>query len=340
MAQQPGKNGSDPASRTTLHIDKIVRALPARRGLTASLKQYQGHWFHDHVVPGIISVQEKFRAKSDQIVLASFPKSGTTWLKALLFCLVNRSRYDFGHGGRSSPDNPLISSNPHACVPFLEIHALAHLDDPNPDSPILSSHLPHSLLPRSVVESGCKIVYVMREPKDVLVSLWMFAEKAWKGTSTSGLDAAVDMFCDGFVHGGPYWDHVVGYMNASLKSPDTILTMTYEDLMERPVHNVKRLADFIGQPFSTAEEDQGVVEGIVSFCSFDKLSNLEVNKTQLTSVEGISFAIPNDTFFRKARIGDWETHLNDEKRERLDDITRRKFKHIDGLSHYSGSTSD
>uniref|UniRef100_A0A7N0VN76 Sulfotransferase n=1 Tax=Kalanchoe fedtschenkoi TaxID=63787 RepID=A0A7N0VN76_KALFE len=115
-----------------------------RRGLTASMKQYQGYWFDEFVVPGILSVQEKFRGRSDQIVITSFPKSGTTWLKALLFCITNRSSYDFTTSRRVNnvmdDNNPLLSCNPHVCVPFLEFYACAHLDDPNPNVTLLNTH--------------------------------------------------------------------------------------------------------------------------------------------------------------------------------------------------------
>uniref|UniRef100_A0A7N0VN97 Sulfotransferase n=1 Tax=Kalanchoe fedtschenkoi TaxID=63787 RepID=A0A7N0VN97_KALFE len=204
---------------------------------------------------------------------------------------------------------------------------------------LFGSHIPYSLLPESMIESGCKIVYVMWDPKDVFVSSWHFAVNVWEDAATVPLDDTFDMFCDGFVHCGAYWDHVVEYVKTSLKSPDTILTIAYEDLIERPVYNVKKLANFIGQPFTMAEEDQGVVDEIVSFCSFDKLSNLEVNKTKASSIDGIPIAIPNDTFFRKAKIGDWRNYLDDEKRERIDGITYQKFKDIGTLSRYMGSTS-
>uniref|UniRef100_A0A7N0TDA3 Sulfotransferase n=1 Tax=Kalanchoe fedtschenkoi TaxID=63787 RepID=A0A7N0TDA3_KALFE len=149
-------------------------------------------------------------------------------------------------------------------------------------------------------------------------------------------DVAFDKFCDGFVNPGPYWEHVVEYVEASLKFPNTVFLIRYEDLMERPVHNVKKLADFIEQPFSMAEEDQGVVERIVSFCSFDKLSNLKVNKTETYHSENTLFT--NDTFFRYAKVGDWQNHLNDEQRERIDGITRQKFKDIGScLSDYLSS---
>nr|KAJ0211299.1 hypothetical protein LSAT_V11C400201350 [Lactuca sativa] len=40
----------------------------------------------------------------------------------------------------------------------------------------------------------------------------------------------------------------------------------------------KKLAEFMGMPFTMEEEEGGVVEEIVKLCSFENLSNFKVNK--------------------------------------------------------------
>uniref|UniRef100_A0A7N0TDK2 Sulfotransferase n=1 Tax=Kalanchoe fedtschenkoi TaxID=63787 RepID=A0A7N0TDK2_KALFE len=303
----------------------IISALPSQRGwMTSELKQFQGFWLDGWVLPGVLSLQEKFRGKSDQIILTSSPKSGTTWLKAPLFSIMNRSSYDFDVVDNG---NPLLSRNPHVAVPHIDFYATEHLDDPNPDLSLLSTHLPYSLLPKSMIESGCKFVHVMREPKDVLISLWHFAVEVRRAMDLPllSLDDAFDMFCSGFSQYGSYWDYELEYYNASLKCQDKFFIMTYEDLMERSDYSARKLASFIGKPFTAADEDRGMVEAIVTFCSFDKLSTLEVNKTKTSSFRK-AHVVPNKVFFRKAKVGDWKNYLSDKQRERIDQITRQKFQ--------------
>ncbi|KAJ3685089.1 hypothetical protein LUZ61_014253 [Rhynchospora tenuis] len=78
-------------------------------------------------------------------------------------------------------------------------------------------------------------------------------------------------------------------------------------------------------PYSEIEENQNVVEQIVELCSFKILKDFDVNKygKHLTRVD-IDFR--NAHFFRKGEAGDWKNHMTQEMAERLDNITKEKFK--------------
>ncbi|KAJ0905736.1 putative quercetin-3-sulfate 4'-sulfotransferase [Helianthus annuus] len=117
-------------------------------------------------------------------------------------------------------------------------------------------------------------------------------------------EEAFEEFCHGISNYGPYWDHILGYWKASLERPERILILKYDDLKREPTSNVKRLAEFIGYPFSVNEEKAGVVDDIIKLCSFENLSNLEVNKTGKR--EGGS--LENRLYFRKAEDGDWKNY--------------------------------
>ncbi|CAD6343571.1 unnamed protein product [Miscanthus lutarioriparius] len=221
------------------------------------------------------------------VILASFPKSGTTWLKALAFATLKRSTHP-----QSDCDHPLRHRSPHECVRFLEIE----LNDRNKDefealpSPrVLATHLPYSLLPGSITEDGerlgCRIVYVCREPKDALVSYWLFTRKA---VSARGVDArsftiqeALELFCDGRCPGGPQWQHVLQYWEESVRRPDKVL-FRYEEKLLEPEAHVRKLAKFMGCEFSEEEEEGGLVSAIVELCSLGKLRDMEVNRNEST----------------------------------------------------------
>ncbi|XP_037494065.1 cytosolic sulfotransferase 17-like, partial [Jatropha curcas] len=184
--------------------------------------------------------------------------------------------------------------------------------------------VPYASLPKSIVKcSTCKIIYMCRDPKDVFVSLWHFISKHLE-TDVMSWEEAFDKFCTGFSGYGPFWDNILGYWKASLENPDKILFLKYEDLQNNTLFYVKRIAEFMGCPFSVEEERQGIVQKIVNFCSFESLSNLQVNKSNKISNE-ILLKVENNAFFRKGKIGDWENYLTPDMAKRLDQIIKNKF---------------
>ncbi|KAI8570826.1 hypothetical protein RHMOL_Rhmol01G0067100 [Rhododendron molle] len=163
---------------------EIISTLPQEKGWIAEdMCLYEGFWYQPtHGLPGVMFAQEHFQARPDDVLLISTPKSGTTWFKAIIFAIVKRTCY-------TNSTHPLLTTNPHDCVPFFEF--LLFLKPPVEDvdnlpSPrIFATHIPYTSLPNSIMDSGCKIVYVCRDPKDVLISMWYFlAKMASKGVST------------------------------------------------------------------------------------------------------------------------------------------------------------
>ncbi|KAM3319635.1 hypothetical protein P3S67_006835 [Capsicum chacoense] len=120
---------------------------------------------------------------------------------------------------------------------------------------LLATHIPYSLLPASVTSSGCKIVYVYRETKDVFVSNWHYMKKLRpKQLPSFPIEDAFGLFCKGVSPFVPIWDHV-----SSLENPDKFLFLTYEDMKTDPVVCLTKLAKFLDKPFCLEEETQGAL---------------------------------------------------------------------------------
>ncbi|KAJ0447491.1 putative Sulfotransferase domain, P-loop containing nucleoside triphosphate hydrolase [Helianthus annuus] len=309
----------------TQECKDLLSTLPTEKGWVAStFYKYQGFWHPCRHLQGILSCQKHFQAQDTDIILVTTPKSGTTWLKAILFTLLNRTRFPI-----SQTNHPLLSNNPHVLVPFLEIKL--YLEHENPDvssimSPrLFSTHMPNVSLPKSVHDSKCKLVYLCRNPKDTLTSLWSFTNKLrLQEMGTNSLEEAFERFCGGVSMYGPFWDHVLGYWEESLKNPEKVLFLKYEEIKEQPKHYLEKLACFLGCPFSLKEKKEGVVDDILEICSFDHLSKLQVNmEGKLPSGENCNL------FFRKGEVGDSKNYFSPEMEERLDKISKEK---LDGFA--------
>ncbi|KAK3197852.1 hypothetical protein Dsin_021267 [Dipteronia sinensis] len=112
------------------------------------------------------------------------------------------------------------------------------------------------------------------------------------------LEKYFEMACRGVQGYRPFWEHVLGSWNANLEQPGKILFLKY-DLKEDVNFQVKRLAEFLGCPFSVGEESRGVIEEISKLCSFDHLKHLEVNKSGKHPV-----GHANSIYFRKGLVVD------------------------------------
>jgi len=109
------------------------------------------------------------------------------------------------------------------------------------------------------------------------------------------------------------------------KKLDLNKALKYEEMLSDPVKHVIKIAAFIGVPFSTKEEEDGVPDEMVRLCSFEKLSSLYVNKTGEFFRHG-NMVIENSAYFRKAKVGDWQNHINEEMGRKLDCIVKEKLK--------------
>nr|GLL43516.1 cytosolic sulfotransferase 12-like isoform X1 [Ipomoea trifida] len=301
-------------------LKESIVSLPKEKGwLLPVMYNYKGVWLASFLLYGALRSQKHFQAQDCDIMLCTQQKSGTTWLKALLFALITRKSQHQIH--------PLLTKNPHEIVPGIEY---CYAIKESPDFPmtngrrLLSTHLPQNLLPKSVWESNCKVVYLCRNQKDTVVSFWHFINKM-RG-EIAGLGAipfpeAFDRYCKGESLFGPFWDHILGYWKESSENPRKVLFLKYEEIKEEPDVQLRRIAAFLDCPFSEEEEKCGVVDGILRLCSFESLSNLEVNKTR-----GNRGLYSNNVFFRKGKVGDWRNHMSDEMASRIDQIVDEKFK--------------
>ncbi|CAD6228013.1 unnamed protein product [Miscanthus lutarioriparius] len=75
------------------HAARLISKLPAKRG-------GQSHWcstrttgFRPYFVQSRLRIENGFKPRPEDVILATNPKCGTTWLKALAFTVINRFRF-------------------------------------------------------------------------------------------------------------------------------------------------------------------------------------------------------------------------------------------------------
>ncbi|CAI0374759.1 unnamed protein product [Linum tenue] len=289
-----------------------------------------GFWCLDLHAKSIDAFNSRFQPRTDDILLASIPKTGTTWLMALCHSILHRHV--------DEDDDALTRLNPHEVVPTLDAFFLADqiqemlLLEPaagpgrRTNRRLFHTHVPSSSLPEAVKDSGCKVVYVARNPKDTVVSMWHFYNVFFKSDAGGmfPLERVVESFCSGVMPYGPFYEHVVGYWEESRKRPEEVLFLRYEELCREPHEQVRKLASFLGEPFTPDGGDLGDAEldKVLWRSSIGRLRNLEVNKSGVWELPNM----PKSALFRKGSVGDWKNYLTSEMAQRIDQLTRLKLE--------------
>ncbi|CAH8275295.1 unnamed protein product [Arabidopsis lyrata] len=304
----------------------LISSLPSEKAyLGRNLCKYQGSWYYYNFLQGVLNFQRGFKPQDTDAIVASYPKCGTLWLKALTVALVERSKNPSSDDPTS---HPLLSNNPHNLVPVLEMNL--YRDTQTPDltkltssSPrLFSTHTPFNTLQVALKDSPCKVLYICRDAKDSLVSRWHIVCRSLnKEEDRTILESMFESFCSGVCLFGPFWDHILSYWKASLEKPKQVLFMRYDEIKTDPHGQIKKLAEFLGCPFSKEEERNGSIDKILEMCSLPNLSSLDVNKTG-KSINGIEYK----NHFRKGIVGDWKNHLTPEMGNKIDMIMKEKLK--------------
>lgn len=119
---------------------------------------------------------------------------------------------------------------------------------------------------------------------------------------------------------GPY----IGALESKPGNPGKVLFLRYEDLKEEALVQVRRLADFLGKPFTSEEDRDGLVEEMARLCSFENLSSLEVNKDGFEKFSP-DIEIYKNIFFQKGQVRNWKNHLTEEMAQFVAEVNDTKL---------------
>lgn len=176
------------------------------------------NWFHYWDIE-TLHFGLKYRARSDDLFIVIYPKSGTTWMKTIVYTLLtNGQPFDADY-------NDFFSR-----FPYLELddeQSIVSMQRPG----ALRSHLPMNRIPYN---SQAKYICVIRNPKDVCVSYYLFYNK-WAGVQRLSFNQFFELFIQGRLPFNDYFECL--QLTWERRHDPNVLLIGYEE-MKTTIRNV------------------------------------------------------------------------------------------------------
>lgn len=246
---------------------------------------------------------ERFKFRKDDIVIATYAKSGTTWMQQIIGQLI----FDGADGVETSHLSPWVDLRIMPPEAFQALDAQTHRR-------FVKTHLPVDAL---VFSTDAKYIYVGRDGRDMVWSLYNHyanANEHWYGAlnNTPGRvgppiekpPETVDAFFrqwfeqDGFPFWS-YWENVRSWWK--LRDLPNVKLIHFNDMKRDLSGSIAEIADFLAIP-RKAETFQKIVD----HCSFDYM---KAHAEQIVPLGGMLWEGGAKTFIHKGTNGRWQGTL-------------------------------
>ncbi|XP_028263521.1 sulfotransferase family cytosolic 2B member 1-like isoform X2 [Parambassis ranga] len=257
--------------------------------------------------PQSLKYFEDFTFRPDDIIIATYPKAGMHWMQHIVGLVMN--------GGDPTSVDTVHTWKRASWLEQTSMITFSLEERPSPR--VFSTHFHHNMMPLSFFDVNPKVIYVMRNPKDVFTSYFHFHEIAPFLVKPGSSSEFLHKFLDGKVQHGSWFDHVKSWLNAENKQH--IMYISYEELSADLKASVAKVAEFLEKRL-----DDEVMEKIAEKCLFNNMKENKIFRSELASQY-----LDQTKLFRKGVVGDWKNLLAAEEAEHFDAVYTDKMKDVE-----------
>ncbi|XP_055346489.1 sulfotransferase 1B1-like [Paramacrobiotus metropolitanus] len=265
-----------------------------------------------------LPVVEHFQADPKDVCIVTFPKAGTKFMSAVVWMILHD-----GDPASLLEGDTLERKVPYLefCLPGMKMEAMpAYQMNQQVPPRVFFTHLGYDALPESI-KTGAKIIYVSRNPKDVMVSTNYFFRSMPFAQCSSTMEETVRSFIDNTCAYAPFFDHVAGYRRRLSDMPNLVFT-TYEEMLQDLKNVVKRVARLLEKDLDDVQ-----ISNIVRYCSHEQMKDNQLtNQSHLHKMGLRDFKV--SPFMRKGIVGDWKNHFTPEVNQQVNEWIEREQRRL------------
>ncbi|XP_068192566.1 amine sulfotransferase-like isoform X1 [Antennarius striatus] len=251
--------------------------------------------------PEVLDSLQSFEIRESDVFLVTYPKSGTIWTQQIIISIFEFAGDVFEY------------SNNHEKMPWLEHWEKRDDYSVRPSPRLFTSHLRPAFMPPGVKERKAKIIYVLRNPKDNVVSYYYFSQICSKMETPESFEHYLEDYLDGNVSVSSWFDHIRQWH--SVRDQYNILYLTYEDMIVDLKSAVTKICNFLGKNLSEADIEKVVQKSTFKNMKEDPKANYK-HSLQI-GVKG--------HFMRSGQIGDWKNYFTLAQSERVDRLLQERL---------------
>ena len=227
--------------------------------------------------------------KRNDVFVANYPRSGSTWLRFMLFEILTQKDAEFDDVNRHIPD---VGGQRDAAALLPNQGRLIKTEEPfRPDYR--------------------RAVYIVRDGRDVALSEYAY-EKA-----QGWIDCSFDNYLKTFVNGnaspyGSWKEHVRSWIESPLNAHGDLMLVSYPELKQKTEGTLTRIAEFL-KVRVTAQAIQNAIRN-------NSLQNMRKKEDRAPQIgyDPRTKSIPEEKrFVRSGAVGGWRERLTPAQAEYL-----------------------
>ena len=272
------------------------------------------------------AVQElraKFTLASTDVVIATYPKCGTTWMQQICLLLML---------GSDAPNfDPMVEAPwlemavskaatgqgaAESGTPGISVEELCRRNA-GAESRVWKTHAPRKFAPWRAANPGAKVIVVSRHAKDCAVSMLHHTRNIPGFGFTGGWDVFAELFLSGRVESSCFWEWHAGWWAASTRGgagEPEILWVTFEALKADLLGEVRRISEFLG--LRRSEEELAAVAARSTFAA------MKAEASARDAAKAAAGKAVKKEHFRAGVVGGWREVMTPEVAAAFDHKTR------------------